>query len=102
MVPNLMAIFKNGPLRIQTDHRYQIPNRRQDFLRAMPSLIPEADDELAMKQRGAGGLDLRAPFPFPWYPPRGNSYGLPLSSAPCSMPLSPSIWNGFFRVGRSR
>ena len=27
---------------------------------------------------------------------------LPLSSALCSICLSPSIWNGFFSVGRSR
>jgi hypothetical protein len=72
--------------------------RRRNFI----TLLGGVGASQCSEQRGAGGLDLRAPFPFPWYPPRGNSYGLPLSSAPCSMPLSPSIWNGFFRVGRSR
>jgi hypothetical protein len=38
--------------------------------------------------------------------PRERSYSLPLSrplsSALCSICLSPSIWNGFFNIGRSR
>ncbi len=54
------------------------------------------------KQRGARRPGLCAPSPFPLPKMSPHAEGTSYASALSSMPLRPSIWNGFRRVGRSR
>jgi hypothetical protein len=76
----------------------------------MPKVFPErkgADNQqercgLSKKAKGRREAKPLRPFPPSLMPPRGRSYGVPLSNALCSIRLSPSIWNGFFSIGRSQ